>query len=73
MYIVYSMTFSKIFKLLKKDKWQTYEKCSTSSDIKEMQIKNRLKFYLTPVRTGLMKSLNNKTTDKGAKKISILY
>jgi hypothetical protein len=35
------------------------KKCSPSLAIKEMQNKTRLRFYLTPVRTAIIKNNNN--------------
>jgi hypothetical protein len=47
----------------KKSKWpkNTWEKCSPSLAIKEMQINTTLRFYLTPVRIAIIK---NTTTNK---------
>jgi hypothetical protein len=36
------------------------KKCSTSLVIKELQIKTKLRFYLTPVRMATIKNINNK-------------
>jgi hypothetical protein len=35
------------------------KKCSASLAIKEMQIKTTLRFYLTPIRMAIIKSINN--------------
>ena len=37
------------------------KRCSTSLDIKEMQIRTKMRYYLTPVRMAIIKkTINNK-------------
>jgi hypothetical protein len=41
------------------------EKCSTSLSFKEMQIKTKLRFYLTPVRMAIIKNINKNKCSQG--------
>jgi hypothetical protein len=41
------------------------KKCSPSLSIKEMQIKTKLRFHLTPLKTAMIKSTNNNMSWQG--------
>ena len=51
---------------------QTYEKCSSSLVIREMQIKTTIRYHLMPARMAIIKKLGNNRYWRGSEEIGML-